>query len=538
MALSRPAEERRGWILPVGLGLGGVFQALGNLACPYTLAAVPFYGILLWREGRQLAGGWWKARAFVPGLWLAAGFALVLGPWIVRQHQVHGLATLSTQTAELLYGSTFPEGPMKPAQAAELQAHFGGKPYSAADKYRFNMKRFVETLTKDPGTWLKGLGKRTRQFFGYYNVSRPEPVAAAAVMVLTVLWRRRQDRHRLVWLPAGAAVLALAGWLILLPLRTTGPGPLLILTGLSGAAALWLGGPVIRRLTAWLLATLVGCALINALTGNIIANRCWIFCDWCLWLVVLMAVFAAHDRLGALLASLPGRWQTRRQRRLDPDKELAVETRPMPLLAAPSSGPGLTNTDHGLFPFVCGLTLILLLAQGGLGLLLLSRQGRPLPWAPALAEGEAARIKPWADQNFPTAVSLSGYELKMLWVRLGEGACYLEAGEEATRFSRAFKPLSWPRTLRLVRGTPPGPGQAAPGAMVRLPGDARNLPEDRPGLLVAWLSVDPRANLGHDEEIYEALAFLPGDSAGRVDETHAIIFPKIPIRPAGPRVVR
>lgn len=534
----RPEVKSRRWVLPLGLGLGGVFQALGNLACPYTLAAVPIYGLLLWHEGRKRAGGWWKLRAFIPGLCLAAGFVLVLGPWMARQHQVHGLATLSTQTAELLYGSTFPEGPMKPAQAAELQAHFNGQPYTAADKYRFYMRRFVETITRDPETWLEGLGKRTRQFFGYYNVTRPEPVAGAALMVLAVLWQRRQDPHRLAWLPAGAVVLAIAVCLILLPLKMTGPSPLMTLAGLAGAGAVWLGGLRVRRVTVWLLATLLGCALINALTGNIIANRCWIFCDWCLWLVVLLAVFVSHDRLGALLASLPSRWQARRAaahpKIADPDKAADALPAPGMALAAPQVGAEPTPAGHGLTPFVCVLTSVLLLVQGGLGLLLLSRQGRRLPWAPALAEGEAARIKPWAERKFPTAVALSGYDFQLLWVRLGEGACYLTPGEEATRFSRAFRPLSWPRTLRLVRGTPPGPGHAAPGAMVRLPGDARNLPEDRPGLLVAWLSVDAKANLGHDEEIYEALAFLPGDAEGRVDETQAIIFPKIPIRPAGP----
>ena len=100
----------------------------------------------------------------------------------------------------------------------------------------------------------------------------------------------------------------------------------------------------------------------------------------------------------------------------------------------------------------------------------------------------------------------------------------MKANEEATLFSRAFLRKTWPRTLRLLRGVPERAGEAAPGFMARLPGDARDLPEGRPGWVVAWVSVDRKANLGHDEEIYEVLAFLPGDAGGKVDETKAIFL--------------
>ncbi len=84
---------------------GGVCLGLSNLARPLTLAAtlgLPLaLALVVGGRGRwrQIAGG---SLSFV------AGVALTVGPWMLRQRLVHGIWTISENTAEAWYGATSP----------------------------------------------------------------------------------------------------------------------------------------------------------------------------------------------------------------------------------------------------------------------------------------------------------------------------------------------------------------------------------------------------------------------------------------------
>ena len=88
----------------------------------------------------------------------------------------------------------------------------------------------------------------------------------------------------------------------------------------------------------------------------------------------------------------------------------------------------------------------------------------------------------------------------------------------------------------MMRQLVEGHGVVRPRVLARLPGDARELPDAYPGLLIArrrtvahplFIS-SAEERKGAREEIYEGLAWVPGDSQGGVNENEAIIFPAPP----------
>lgn len=499
---------RRGipWLAVVCFLLSGLFQALGNLTCPFTLAAMPFYGMLLLGAGRRLCGRWITWRILQPGLWFSVGFLLVMTPWVVRQQKVHGVTALSLQTAELLYGATFPEGPLKETQMRELEQHQSTAGSSRAERYAFSLRRYQETVKQHPGAYASLFWKNLVAFFSFHDVSGPEPELAAVLVLLAGVAGRWRDPRRLCWLAAGVLMVPLAVVALRVPFEHRAGAPLFWLGAGSLISALWLGPPGGRRALLWLAATVAGCAVINALTGNLIARRCWVFCDWCLWLIVLAACRVLLDQLALLLARIhPSHRGTPRQQSSDGCDDCLSTARRFSLGSA------------ALILVTC--------AAGGTGLLI--RQFHPVP-PPRFPEATTlSRAHAWALRNVPELASHPGTAWDLYWIVPDDAVCRLPAEYEPSNFSRAFLRQPYSRTLRYVRMFA-GHSQEATPLMMEAKGLKDTFQAHHPGLLVAWSDGDPDAWLGHDRVILKAAAFLPGTSDGLVNEDQAILFPQIP----------
>jgi hypothetical protein len=105
--LSREPGQKA-WLAFVG---GGLALGLSNLARPLTLGAA--FGMPL--ALGLLASVSWR-RFFAGSVTFGLGVGLAVGPWMLRQRIVHGIWTISHNTAEIWYAATSPEwGTWRPA---------------------------------------------------------------------------------------------------------------------------------------------------------------------------------------------------------------------------------------------------------------------------------------------------------------------------------------------------------------------------------------------------------------------------------------
>ena len=83
--------------------IAGIFLGLSNLVRPFTLLALPVFGLLIvWLAWCQ---HWSWRRISMVSIAYVGGAMLVFGPWFVRQKLTWGVATLDLNSAVMIYGA-------------------------------------------------------------------------------------------------------------------------------------------------------------------------------------------------------------------------------------------------------------------------------------------------------------------------------------------------------------------------------------------------------------------------------------------------
>src|SRR5262249_40471772 len=123
----------------------GMLLGLSNLTRTLTLLAMPGYVVCLavrpgWHPRRQAVG---RVALFV------FGFAFAVGPWILRQHRVHGLTSISDNTAIGFYAATSPKHGYWTSDV-ERDAEADGVAPTVKAHYDYYMARAYDNLRADP----------------------------------------------------------------------------------------------------------------------------------------------------------------------------------------------------------------------------------------------------------------------------------------------------------------------------------------------------------------------------------------------------
>lgn len=483
LAWPRKPETTRGrWLRLGSLLMAGVMLALSNLTCPSTLLALPLLCILVCLRRRQPGQAWWQWIDLRPGLAVSIGAFLVLGPWLVRQYRVQGVATLSTQTGDLLYAAAMPEGRMNPREMEELAAA-GISPHAGptAERYRFFMKRFVDTVRANPSAYFQKLGGYAWEFAdsSEWAIAAFRAVSLLGLLVGGLVWWRQSGGSGtsfLAALPVGAALWfgALApGWALVLP----------------SVVILFLLRPGSRPVLGVLVCLLMGAAACSTIAGLQLVRRTWVSAEPVFWLLL----FGAATTLQGTLAG----WL---DRRLKIGESLGADG---PISSTDVTAPASSVLVWGTCGGVAGLSLFGAVAF---------TMGRPIPVPAPLAAGSRQSLVDWIHHHAPEAASAIGdldKSLVLTPVRIGEYRAFVPAGIEVTNFARSFLRKPFDRTVAFLRPAP----QADGSIWVQLTQFAEvDLRKERLAgwwLLASWPDVDPKSRFGHDITIHRAVALFP-----------------------------
>ena len=199
-------REARGQTPRWGYLLGAVLISASNLSRPLTLlsgAAIPLAAVLvLWRQPgrswRTLAGSATRAGGFA-----LVGLVLCVGPWLVRQRLVHGLWSLSDNTAEMFYSASSPEhGAWSGAVPEEASAR---GLQTLAERSGYFGRRFRENLREQPGFYAQNVA---RSIGGALVGQMSEGGAWIAGLLLLALWGAGRESRGEFLLYSGAALAA------------------------------------------------------------------------------------------------------------------------------------------------------------------------------------------------------------------------------------------------------------------------------------------------------------------------------------------
>lgn len=130
------------WIAASGFLLG-----LANLTRPLNLlaaATLPLVVMALARR-RRPEGFCWRRELALPAA-LVLGVALALGPWMARQRMVHGIWTLSENTAEVMFAASSPKFGVWVSAVSSLPP-----PGTIAERVRFYNEEVRKNLAEHPG---------------------------------------------------------------------------------------------------------------------------------------------------------------------------------------------------------------------------------------------------------------------------------------------------------------------------------------------------------------------------------------------------
>lgn len=135
--------------------LGGLVLALGNLSRPLTLLAAGGVPVAVFLVRRARGGGLPWRPALRVGLCCLAGLLVALLPWLIRQRVVHGIFTLSDNTAEMLSSAADPGYGTWSPEVSNEAARAGHRTFASRSAF-FNA-RFRESLRTDPGFYLRNI---------------------------------------------------------------------------------------------------------------------------------------------------------------------------------------------------------------------------------------------------------------------------------------------------------------------------------------------------------------------------------------------
>jgi hypothetical protein len=207
--------------------LAGVLFAVSNLTRPLTLPAFPVLLLCIaWPAGRprQFRASLVRAGVF------AAGFAVVLAPWLVRQRLVCGVATLSANSAEAIYAAT---SPRHGCWTGTVSGEPGPEVQTIRQRYDWYMSRARENLRTDPWFYARNVSSSYADCFRQFAAAARPPLTWLGLALLLALhwrWTAANARRALLggcalvplglvyaWLVEAGAALPLAA-LVVLPL--------------------------------------------------------------------------------------------------------------------------------------------------------------------------------------------------------------------------------------------------------------------------------------------------------------------------------
>lgn len=495
-----PAESR----VALLLFLSGMLFGFSNLARPLTLLAAPLLGAVVLLDA-AVRRHQWVRRTVVRGIALTAGVSIVILPWVVRQHEVHGIWSISSTSADLLYAGAKGE-PWSVGLFKELEE--AGVDGSIKGKVEFFMARYRATVAEDPGAYLRLVGRNVLDFFNALPLGAPDVVFLGIGFAFVAAIG--------TWLRFGS-VAGVAAFIVTWPVVQLTAGsaavPAAAVLGAGFALGLWRGRAHERILLLAIAATLAGNALLSAMIGNFGLNRMAGLRDLLAAIVLFNGIRHLTVLIGQMVARVAGtRW-------LSPEEGGEIRAG-LPLHAAVAVAIAVTAS-------------VAATSARNLG----SRpRGPDAPAdlaAPSLPDELRWQAIAWLRAHLPEALDADGFPkdpVEIDLVSIGEYRTDLAANEDVGHWARPFAPRPYDRTIAYGRR---GGSHAESRGLVAvifpspLP---RGLPSDR-FVVVAARNLDPQAHLGHDVLMLEALALLPvgaGDDPPRADPGAVIAFPPSP----------
>jgi hypothetical protein len=477
--------------------LAGVLFGLSNLTRPLTLPALPVLLLCIaWPAGRPRD----FRRPLMRTAVFAAGLALVLGPWLVRQRLVCGVATLSANSAEAIYAATSPRyrywtGAVSTEPGPEVQ--------TIRQRYDWYMSRARENLRTDPWFYAHNVSSSYAACFAQLAAAVRGPLGWLGLVLIVLLhWRGLAPGDR-----------RLAGTLALVPL---------------GMAFCWLArhGGAAFHLPALLALPLVTCRRAGVLFGLALLfsilgialfgmdarGRLGFLLEWAFLLTPLVVLGGCCLRLHA--------WLNRFQ--------------PVPLVPEDSPGPAPL-----WFAYLRGAVGLFLLAGAVRLGFLNATVAVPAPASCALTTDEALAVLRGLNARFPGCVQpgeltagnvlthLPGDRptegdgrLLVLPCRLSRAPFRLPGGVVIPHWSRYFAVEEWDRTVCEFQllGVPfPRHAYLAPPVLFR-----GLLPDERCGkecLLVCRVRRGPNGP-GGEAPPYEGIALIPQGGAPCLADAH------------------
>ena len=447
---------------PSAFALAGIFLALSNITRPFTLLALPIFGLLLLIVA--VVKRWGLKPFAIRGALFVGGAFLVFGPWMLRQKIAWGVTTLDLNSAVMLYGAAAPapEGEDRFLDSRHyLEAEAAGIDRDdRAANYHYFMNRFKEEVARDPGDYFSYIGKCYLRFFeapGFRDGHMRAELGTAFFLALALVAVRLRF----------APILLLAG---LWPQIADGLAalPAIVVISVSAVLALAGHGPRGRFATALLACTLGAAGVLNAMVGNFALNRGLVFIEWIVFLLVA-AGFAGAARL-----------------------TLRALKRPEPILGEPAPDPAPTRIlpPAILAVFFAGLAIVILRnATAGE----IDNSG----WQ--LTEAAAAQLAEDAEASY-TAV-----------VELGEYRWFIPANTDLGHWSRFFEVMPYDRTVVVARNGYDTEDGAENNVYLSVPADITGLPGDQRYAIAGRKSIDDDAPLGNARVVIEVLALAPFD---------------------------
>ena len=501
--LAVPARRLAFW----PLFAAGMAFALSNLARPLTLFGFPLYTLLIaglaWTSGRRR----WDALA-LPVAAFAAGAALCIGPWVVRQHAMYGLWSLSDNTASGLYAASTPKYGYWRGDIETLPIK-AGVPYTTRDRYQFFQQGFRENLQKYPGFYLKNILRCLLPAATYGKVLDWPLISAAALAcaaVAIVAARRRR------WLPVLAA--ALAALLLALAMSRNALWVMLIGAGFS----LW------RRPypAAVLLVSFFSAVLGSSLFGNPVLFRLRYLIDWMAAGWLLIAVIEVAGLALSVLFGLEWRqWFARSE-----DRFAAVRT-PRLLRWAGWTAAAFLLVSSGR---LVALNVFYppqppakkMLAESEQRLLLAGLARRVPEWQPLTVAATLPPARPHEPRLFTGLLWFDGFSY------------FLPAGFDPKHFCHNFAPR--PYTHSIVGAFSAALPFRPPYLMVSFPGEfPRTFFGGR--CIVVGFSQEPGPEESGVYTMVDLLAILPGEEVTPAAIEQAVIAPLVPETREGLRLL-
>lgn len=469
--------------------LAALLLSCSNLASGFGFFALVGYGLVAF-------GAWVLRCGWLGATWRVVLLAGMVGlgwvPWIVRQHQVHGITNLSANSAILMYSAATEHQTWSSETASRWEKE--GIPDEIGARYRFYMSEYSRLVKENPGRYLSTVGRGMMSFLQWWTFEGSDRfgLVLLALMVATIF----TFRH------AGLPATLLASGLIIGVCVALHGQPSHIIWPLATILALMTCPPQRRSLWALVAIGIPFVALLAGLTGGNLGRRMWTFSEWSMPLLLVAGGSHAMRLLALRLDRLFSRNVT------VPAPHQAEKT------DAPAKERRTRKVGHyaqGVTPFATVLSSVLIAhaAAGSIALttLYVVHRGDPVVDLSIPAEMRQQARTAAAEKFAPVAALPEGDpRLLIIGCKFREYVAEIGAGENENHWARSFEIRPYTRTVAFCESV----DRAVVGSTAcqfRLP--ASDLPRNKPLLLIGVRNYDPQAHLGHDAEMIEVVGYAP-----------------------------